>query len=243
MDFVEQRKEDFVEVFSTVHGTASPVPVPAGSSLSRFAVVRGRSVIGENVIVAQRAYLENSWLGRGSNAQENCHIIRSHLEGNNVTAHGAKVLCAHLGRKVFVGFNSFLNGKRECPLEIGEESIVMPHTIIDPEEPIRIPPASLVWGYIRNREDLKKHVVSFEDLKKVTGEVNRGALHFQGSGAEFLNSFQFRIQKILEANGAFFDGKNHLGHAQRNQMIAFNTIQPYTEGDRKGLYPTIDIQP
>ena len=243
MDFVESRKEDFTEVFKTVHGVSSPVEVPAGSSLSRFAVVRGRSTIGENVIVAQRAYLEDAWMGKGANAQENCHIIASRLEGNNVTAHGAKILHARLGKKVFVGFNAFLNGKADTPLVIGDGCIVMPHTIMDLVESLEIPAGSLVWGYIRNRQDLKNHRVSIDDLLKVNGEIKRGNLHFQGSGARFLHAFQDRIEHILQANGAFFDGTRNMGHAQKSQMIAFNTIQPYPDEDQIGLYPTIDIQP
>jgi len=34
-----------------------------------------------------------------------------------------------------------------------------------------------------------------------------------------------------------------VGHAQKNQNIPFNTIQPYPKGDLKGLYPTIRIMP
>jgi len=41
----------------------------------------------------------------------------------------------------------------------------------------------------------------------------------------------------------FFDGSNTPGHAQKNQNIAVNTIQPYTEGDMEGVFPTIIIQP
>ena len=33
------------------------------------------------------------------------------------------------------------------------------------------------------------------------------------------------------------------GHAQRNQNMGFNTIQPYPRGDHEGLFPTIVIQP
>ena len=61
---------------------------------------------------------------------------------------------------------------------------------------------------------------------------------FEGSGNSFVTAFQERIHHILEANGAFFDGKNNRGHAQRNQNISFNTIQPYPEGDKEGMYPT-----
>ena len=56
-------------------------------------------------------------------------------------------------------------------------------------------------------------------------------------------SLRERIDHILEANGAFFDGHRNKGHAQKNQNISFNTIQPYPEGDLDGLYPTILIRP
>ena len=94
------------------------VAVPRGASLNRYALVKGESHISENVLVAQRAYLENAWLGKGANAQENCYIINSRLEGNNVTAHGGKIIHANLGKNVFVGFNSFLRGTADLPLEI-----------------------------------------------------------------------------------------------------------------------------
>jgi 6-pyruvoyltetrahydropterin/6-carboxytetrahydropterin synthase len=38
---------------------------------------------GRNVLVAQRAYIENSWMGDGANAQENCYILHSRLHGHN----------------------------------------------------------------------------------------------------------------------------------------------------------------
>lgn len=66
---------------------------------------------------------------------------------------------------------------------------------------------------------------------------------FRGSGAAFVKGFQDRVEHILEANGAYFDGSRNRGHAQRAQNISFNLIQPYTEGILKGLYPTIDISP
>ena len=136
MDFIESRKEEFQRIFHVVdlepYGS-----VASGAALSRYAVVKGKTRINENVLVAQRAFLENAWLGKGANAQENCYIIDSRLEGNNVTAHGGKIIHGRLGQKVFVGFNAFLYGKRDCPLTIGKETIIMPHTIIDLDEPLR----------------------------------------------------------------------------------------------------------
>ena len=132
MDFVEDRKEAFQRVFDVVNIEHS-VAVPASASLDRFAVIKPKTHIGDNVLVAQRAFLQNSWLGRGANAQENCYIINAKLEGNNVTAHGAKIIEADLGTNVFVGFNSFLRGRPNARLTIGQDSIIMPHTIIEDE--------------------------------------------------------------------------------------------------------------
>ena len=58
-----------------------------------------------------------------------------------------------------------------------------------------------------------------------------------------LAAFRNRIEHILEANGAYINSVKNLGHAQKNQDISFNTIQPYGKGALKGLYPTIEIQP
>jgi len=240
IDFVEARKKDFERTFEMVQSKA-PIHVPQGASLSRYAVVKGKTRISENVLVAQRAYLEDAWLGKGSNAQENCYIIQSRLEGNNITAHGGKIIHARLGEKVFVGFNSFLRGKPGCELSIGKHGIVMPHTIIDLEEPLDIPPEHLIWGFIRNKKDLERHCLALDKLSRSEDEIELGAMIFQGSGARFVEAFQHRIEHILEANGAYFDGQKNRGHAQKGQNITFNIIQPYPAGTLKGLYPTIDI--
>lgn len=221
-----------------------PIPIPEGAALDRYAVVKGNTKISKNVLVAQRAYLENAQLGPGANAQENCYIIDAVLEGYNVSAHGAKIIHAHLGEKVFTGFNSFLNGKQEAHLKIGANSIVMPHTIIDLDEPVTIPSESLVWGHIKNKKDLETHSLSLEALAKINQEITLGDMHFKGSGAAFIKAFQERIEHILEANGAYYDGNDaDKGHAQKNRKIAFNTIQSYQEGELKGLCPTIIIRP
>ena len=65
---------------------------------------------------------------------------------------------------------------------------------------------------------------------------------FEGSGAAFVNAFRERIHHILEANGALFEGTKNRGHAQKNQNISFNTIQPYPDGALQGMYPTILIR-
>ena len=242
MDFVEDRKEAFQRVFDVVHIEES-VPVPSTASLDRYAVIKPKTHISENVLIAERAYLQNAWLGPGANAQENCYIINSHLKGCNVTAHGAKIIEADLGKNIFVGFNSFLRGRVNCRLTIGKDSIIMPHTIIDIKIPLTIPPGHMVWGLITNRKELETNSISLKDFSKVKNSLTKGNMSFEGNGAAFVKSFRERIHHILEANGAFFDGKKNRGHAQKNQNISFNTIQPYPDGELEGLYPAIVIQP
>ena len=242
IDFVEDRKEAYQHIFDTVN-LEPTVTVPKTASLDRFAVVKPKTHISDNVLIAQRAFLQNSWMGNGANAQENCYIINSRLEGFNVTAHGAKIIEAELGQKVFVGFNSFLRGRPESMLTIGGETIIMPHTIIDIKKPLSIPEGHLVWGLITCQEDLDANSISLDDLSKINGCMAKGNMFFEGRGASFVDGFRHRIDHILEANGAFYDGTNYKGHAQRNQNISFNTIQPYPEGDLEGMYPTIFIRP
>lgn len=244
IDFVESRKEDFQRVFDVVN-IEPCLNVPATASLDRYAVIKPKTDIGENVLVSQRAYLENSSLGKGANVQENCFIISSRLEGYNVTAHGAKIIEADLGKNVFVGFNSFLRGQPESRLSIGKESIIMPHTIIDIAEPLIIPPGHIAWGLITNRGDLETNSISIADLSKINTRYSKGSMFFEGNGTSFVSAFQDRIHHILEANGAFFNSQENSrpGHAQKNQNLSFNTIQPYPRGEHEGLFPTISIQP
>lgn len=242
MEVAEASKTAFQGIFEKVH-LEHPVKVPVTASVDRYAVVKPGTRISDNVLVAQRAFLQNAWMGKGANAQENCQIIDSRLMGNNVTAHGARVIDCELGRQVFVGFNSFLRGRPKAKLKIGRESIVMPHTIIDAEKPLAIPAGHLVWGLITRPEDIKTHAIPIKKFAAVSDHFSMGNLFFEGSGKAFVSAFEHRIQHILEANGAFFDGKKNRGHAQFNQSISFNTLQPYSEGDLKGLYPTIIIRP
>jgi carbonic anhydrase/acetyltransferase-like protein (isoleucine patch superfamily) len=242
IDFVGDRKGDFQRVFDVVNLKQS-VPVPDNASLDRFAVIKPKIRISENVLVAQRSYLENAWLGKGANAQENCYIINSRLEGFNVTAHGAKIIEADMGKNIFVGFNSFLRGQGVSRLAIGDESIIMPHTIIDIKEPLTIPPGHLVWGMITKPSDLEINSMPVKNFSKIDRGIVQGNMFFEGHGASFVSAFRDRIHHILEANGAFFNGTNNRGHAQKNQNISFNTIQHYTDGELEGLFPTIVIQP
>lgn len=241
IDFIAEHEVAFQRVFDAVNLEAVDF-VPKTASLDRYAVVLPKCTIADNVLVSQRAYLENSLLGKGSNAQENCYIINSKLEGFNVTAHGAKIIEAELEKDVFVGFNSFLRGEAGKKLKIGNGCVVMPHTIIDISSPLEIPPEHLVWGMITNSDDLKKHSISLVELKRQKSFFNRGRLHFEGDGELFVQAFKDRIHHILDVNGAFFDGEKNSGHAQRNQNLSLNTIQPFQFGEMKGLYPNITIE-
>ena len=242
MDFVEKHKKAFQRVFETVNIDPS-VTVPPNASLDRYAVIKPKTLISDNVLVAQRAFLQNAWMGVGANAQENCYIINSRLEGFNVTAHGAKIIETDLGQNIFVGFNSFLRGRSKSRLSIGKECIIMPHTIIDIKKPLTIPPGHLVWGLVTCPADLETNSISLKELTKIKEGFSRGSMFFEGTGASFVTAFRERIHHILEANGAFYNGTKDKGHAQKNQNISFNLIQPYPEGELKGLFPTIIIRP
>jgi carbonic anhydrase/acetyltransferase-like protein (isoleucine patch superfamily) len=242
MDFVEGHKKEFEQIFERVN-IEQPSSVPESSSLNRFSVIKPKTHIGENVMVAQRAYLENAWLGKGANVQEQCCIINSRLKGFDITAHGAKIIEAHLDQNVFVGFNAFLRGGQKSRLTIGRNTIIMPHTIIDIQKPLTVPSDHLVWGFVTDEKDLEVNSIPLNSLSKVKHTLSIGNMIFEGSGADFVSAFKERIHHILKENGAFFDGKANRGHAQRNQKISFNTLQPYPKGDKEGLYPTILIQP
>ncbi len=240
-DFVKQREKEYERLFDVFN--LKPVKFPKSSAVNRYAVIKGDTTIGKNVLVAQRAFLDNARIGDGSNAQEHSYIINSTLEGMNVTAHGGKIIHAKIGMKTFVGFNSFLCGKKDAKITTGKGCIVMPHTIIDSDEPIDIPEYHLVWGYIGSSADLADHCISFVELEKVKGEISIGNMKFTGNGVAFTNAKKARINQILMANGSFFQNEKNRGHAQDGQNISFNTLQPYTTGENKGIYPSIRIDP
>jgi carbonic anhydrase/acetyltransferase-like protein (isoleucine patch superfamily) len=241
IDFVEEHKKDFERIFNRVN-IERPAWVPESSSLNRFSVIKPKIHISENVMVAQRAYLENTWLGKGANVQEQCIIISSRLEGFDIAAHGAKINEADLGKNVFVGFNAFLRGRPNSRLTVGQDAIIMPHTIIDIRKPLTVPEGHLVWGLVKDKNDLEVNSIPLNVLSQVKTTLSKGNMIFEGSGAGFVSAFKKRIHHILEENGSFFDGNTNRGHAQKNQKISFNTIQPYPKGDKEGLYPTIIIQ-
>lgn len=246
-DFVESRKHEFQTAFDTIALDHHPVIVPANTALSRYAVVKGDTRISENVLICQRAYLDNAWMGPGTNAQENAYIVNSRLEKNDITAHGGKIINSHLGERVFVGFNSFIRGCESSPLKIGDNCIVMPHTIIDLDVPLEIPSDTIVWGLIKSQADMAENSIPVRELEmvsRISGILRKGRMTFEGSGAKFVEGFAHRIDHILEANGAYFahEGDSR-GHAQAGQVIAYNIIQPYLTGRFQGLFPTMNIRP
>jgi len=240
-DFVKEREPDYQKLFDVMN--LEPIKAPSTSAVNRYARVQGKTHIGENVLVSQRAFLENAVMGDGSNAQENSYIINSTLAGLNVTTHGGKLLNSNIGRETYIGFNAFLNGKPTAKIEIGEGCIVMPHTIIDAEVPIRIPDEHLVWGFIGSAGEIENHSISIDDFSAIRESFSIGKMTFTGMGSVFIDAFQKRIRQVLLANGALFANNENRGHAQDDQNISFNTIQPYTTGPHQGLYPSIRIKP
>ncbi len=240
-DFVKEREDDYERLFDVMH--LESLNTPSTSAVNRYAVVKGKINIGQNVLISQRAFLDNAVMGDGSNAQENSYIINSTLRGLNVTAHGGKIINADIGVETFVGFNSFLNGKKSAPVKIGDRCIVMPHTIIDSDIPISIPDEHLVWGYIGSQEDIKTHTIPIDDFAKSRDVLKIGRMSFTGNGSIFINAFRDRINHILLANGALFNKNEKRGHAQDDKDISFNIIQPHRTGELKGIYPSIRIEP
>ncbi|MBC2703114.1 transferase [Desulfobacula sp.] len=240
-DFVKEREHDYEKLFDVMN--LEPIKAPDSSAVNRYALVQGKINIGENVLVAQRAFLDNAVMGDGSNAQENTYIIHSNLSKNCITAHGGKIIYSDIGRETFVGFNSFLNGKPDARIKIGEGCIVMPHTIIDSDAPIKIPDEHLIWGFIGSGEDIKNHTIALDDLAEVRDTLRIGKMVFTGKGSVFIDAFRRRINQILLTNGALFHEGEDRGHAQDDQNISFNIIQPYRTGEHNGLYPSIRIKP
>ncbi|MBU8850255.1 MAG: transferase [Desulfobacterales bacterium] len=240
-DFVKEREQDYEKLFDAMN--LEPIKAPDSSAVNRYAVILGKTRIGENVLVSQRAFLDNAVMGDGSNAQENTYIIHSNLAGLCVTAHGGKIIHSDVGRETFVGFNSFINGKPDARIQIGEGCIVMPHTIIDSDAPIKIPDEHLIWGFIGSNEDIKNQTIALDDLAEVRDSLRIGKMTFTGKGSVFIDAFRRRVNQVLLANGALFNKGEKRGHAQDDQNISFNTIQPYRTGELKGLYPSIRIKP
>ncbi|WP_018124537.1 hypothetical protein [Desulfovibrio oxyclinae] len=243
MKFLEERKEDFIPMYATV-SFEHEIDIPESSKVSPYALVRGDVTVAENVLVAQRSWVEDSHLGKGANAQENCYIINSHYEGNNVTAHGGKVINCRMGTNTFVGFNCFLRGLEEAPVKVGNGCIVMPHTIIDAAEPLEIPEDHLVWGFITCTQDLETNSMALADFAKLKGQFSLGNMTFEGIGSKFVEGFAHRVEHILELNGAFYDGTPETsGHAQNNRRVSYSILMPFTQGEKQGLCPSLSIEP
>lgn len=216
------------------------------TGVSRYAVIAGAVRFGHNVLVAQRAYVQDATLGDGANVQENCIVVQSTLRGFDVLAHGARILGADVGRDVFVGFNALVRGTPAAPVVVGDGCIVMPHTIIDADEPLSIEPGHVVWGVIRSQADLTERSVLVTDLENVTERFERGRMVFTGSGRAFVRAMRLRVEHILTENGAYYDGETGAGHAQQSREISFNAVQPYPlsrSNELAGLFPTISIRP
>jgi len=83
-----------------------------------------------------------------------------------------------------------------------------------------------------------------DEIEGIRGSETIGNMNFSGSGKDFVNAFASRIENILEVNGAYcnYDGECS-GHAQDDQRIAFNTLQPHRSGEKAGIYPSIRIKP
>jgi carbonic anhydrase/acetyltransferase-like protein (isoleucine patch superfamily) len=70
-------------------------------------VIKPETQVGENEAIT--CLHQNSVLGKGTNAQENCLLS---IPGSKATtlAHGARLIDAQLEENVFVGFNFFIHG-------------------------------------------------------------------------------------------------------------------------------------
>jgi carbonic anhydrase/acetyltransferase-like protein (isoleucine patch superfamily) len=240
-DFISEKEAEFDTLFNVIN-IDSADKTPDDSAVNQYAIIKGDTKIGSQVLVSQKAYLENAQMGDGSNAQENTYIINSTLSGMNVTAHGGKIINADIGFKTFVGFNSFLSGKENARLQTGKNCIVMPHTIIDISSSLKVPDNSIVWGFIASEQDLKTNSITIEELKSVNGTIDIGDMNFQGKGNKFVDAFGHRIEHILEANGACCDDDSIKGHAQYDKEISFNILQVQKSGENRGLYPSIRVR-
>jgi hypothetical protein len=140
MDFVESRKRDFERVFGFLYASR-PETYSPGSFVSRYAVVKGETSIGENVLVAQRAYLQNAKMGKGANAQENSYVVDSVL---NLRLGGPRPRSsAPLGSNVRGASMRLCAERPEAPLSYARVACVAPHhhRLV---EPVELPPAC-VW--------------------------------------------------------------------------------------------------
>ena len=241
-NFVKEKEAELEDIIIN-GGRMRLESVPSSSHVSYYSYIHGENTIGENVFVSQNAYLDNAYLGKGANVQENCFIVNSTLKGFNATAHGAKIINAEIGTNCFSGFNSFIRGSEKGKITTGSGCIIMPHTIIDAVEPIEIPDRSIVWGFIEKQADLSETSITVDELRK-NGEFGKNRnVEFEGDGYLFSETLENRVKHILESNGAFYDGKKNMGHAQLSRDMAASRLNAYPSGPNKGLFPNILIDP
>jgi len=201
--------------------------------INHFAVIKGDTEIGKGVSICQRAFVENAEIGDNSTALENSCIINSKLSNHNIITHGGKVVHAILGKNVFTGMNSFLNGKEDTDISIGDGCIIMPHTIIDPVESIKIPSDQLIWGFISTQEDVATHSVSLKELNE-TKKITMGNMIFEGKGHAFVDALKQRIDIITK-------DRVNMSLQDLDNTSVF-VIQPYGTGPKTGIYPTLKIE-
>lgn len=214
------------------------------SAINRFAVIKGKTELGNRVSICQRAFIEHAEIGDDSTAQENSYIINSKLSKFNIIAHGGKVVHSILGMHVFTGMNSFLNGKENAGIVIGEGCIIMPHTIIDPKQPVEIPAGRLIWGFIESQEDVKTHSMSLSELTQCNGvkKISMGNMIFEGQGDAFVGDLKSRIVQALESKQSANGKKATSDRIQDSKNTSIFIIQPYETGPKTGIYPTIKLE-
>jgi hypothetical protein len=99
----------------------------------------------------------------------------------------------------------------------------------------------MVWGYVTCQKDLETQCMSLDAMSAAT-DITMGNMTFTGNGKAFVDAFRERIEHILEANGAYFNGNdNTRGHAQKTQDACFNILQPFQSGPEQGMYPSMTI--
>lgn len=219
--------------------------IPSGAYLSRCAALRGEVAVSADSFTGEGAYLRDARLEQRAQARENCSVIHSALGERSIAAQGSRIIHARLGKNTFVGPNSFLRGLADFPLSVGSGCLFAPHTIVDLEAPLAIPANTVVWGYIRNEQDLASNSMPIEDFSRIEKSAAVGLMRFEGSGARFIDSFRERIDQIVKLGACQADpGANDpQGAARARGSVSFHVIQPYPLGEYKGLCPTMEIAP
>jgi carbonic anhydrase/acetyltransferase-like protein (isoleucine patch superfamily) len=215
--------------------------MPASSFLDRQATILATSLIMDNVLVCRHAVLSSTSLGRGCTVLENCLLDHVRCGENAIIGQGAKVFDADIDSMVMVGGNTLLRGRAGSRLNIGTDCIIAPHTIIDSDSPLTVPPAHLVWGLSTDQDELASNSLALEELDRVGCALTRERLYFEGDGSALIKHFTDQRHHLLLNTGAFSDGTRHRGQAQDDQHLSRNTVQPFQFGERQGMYPTMTI--